>query len=629
MAQTDLYPILRAYANKKNSPFIDIDAFLEFLERYAKRKVETSDEWIKWTKDVGIKFWTEMSDLTEVGKCVLMADTPEGRIYMPFYYVDLLQEVYRSIDDNADSPFPCEENLHITLPEDQAKLVSVASDLGPFFEKGETEPLPVIKLIFPEGFGSALILAPMIPRRLMETAVLKARHYLRSHGNRDFAFHKLAPQFQGREKYLKEILDQIMIRPFDCINAMEAYGDFSWLFWAIFCSLVKKDIAKKKETLNEDIAAVQAACVIEACNSLYKARAVKQREQEMAFRELELHLEKPPFYFTLDQITRFTSAKGVALLGQYSAEALEAYIRKKTTETKDSSIPEWLILQGKGEKWYVRKEKYLPLCSRLLIDSRPLVKKAVTSRWVNLIRSSRTENAMEKDADFDKLLAAYTAKLTPPLAALLEDQKLLWVYEELEQTQGMIPASSRIFSRGQLIPMSALYVLRRKDLLTDARILLPFWYSVPIISAIVAFFKRLWKKNKNRNEADDEPEDVESGNKEATGDIRNAAKKVEAELVPKGQTLDSFLAELETRWSRLLNKQARANLVNDVNSLVRDNLRHSIRIHKTKKINREGLEEIVDGIVTHTPALQSLGGQDSLHMYMELYMIKLLLNIKM
>jgi hypothetical protein len=199
MAQTDLYPILRAYANKNNSPFIDIDVFMEFLEKYAKRKSETSDEWLKWTKDVGVKFWSEMSDLTETGKCALMADTPEGRIYMPFYFVDLLQEAYRSVDNGADSPFPGEENLHITIPEDQVRLITVASDMGPFFDKVETEPLPVIKLIFPEGFGSALILAPMIPRRLMEAAVLKMRHYLRSHSNRDYAFHKLTPQFQGRE----------------------------------------------------------------------------------------------------------------------------------------------------------------------------------------------------------------------------------------------------------------------------------------------------------------------------------------------------------------------------------------------------------------------------------------------
>jgi hypothetical protein len=46
MAQTtDLYPILKAYANKNNSPYIDIDLFLNFLEKYAVRKAQEHPEW--------------------------------------------------------------------------------------------------------------------------------------------------------------------------------------------------------------------------------------------------------------------------------------------------------------------------------------------------------------------------------------------------------------------------------------------------------------------------------------------------------------------------------------------------------------------------------------------------------
>jgi hypothetical protein len=627
VAQTDLYPILRAYANKNNSPFIDIDIFLEFLEKYARRKAETSAEWVKWTQEVGLKFWSEMAVLTEEEKCTLMADTPEGRIYMPFYYADLLQETYRSMDNSAGMPFPCEESLCITLPEDQARVINLDSNLAVFFGGGADEMPPVIKLMFPEGCGNALVLAPMIPGRLMEAALLKIRYYLRSHGNREYAYNKLVPQFQGREKYLKDILDQILTRPFDCIGAMESFGDFSWLFWAVFCSLVKSDIKKKKELLSEDMAALQAAYVIETCNGIYKAKAVKQREKEAAFRELEIHVEKPPFYFTLDHITKFTNSKGTLLVSQYSPEELEEYIKKKTTEAENGGIPEWLVLQGKGERWYVKKEKYLPLCSRFLIDSRPQVKKAVTSRWAGLIKNFRSEAAMEQDADFDRLLSACTAKLAPVLMALLEDQKLLWVYEEIEKAHGVIPPSSRIFNRGHLIPMSSLYVLRRRELLTDARIMLPFWYSIPVLSAIIAFFKNLAKGKKRKGETDDK-EEIETEDRDAAGDIKSAAEKTAEALIPKGKTLESWLTELEARWSRLLDKEARANLINDVNSLVKDSLRHAVRIHKTRKINEEGLGEIAGGIISRTPALQNLGGQDSLRLYMELYMVKLLLDIK-
>jgi hypothetical protein len=639
MAQsTDLYPILRAYANKNNSPYINIEKFIGFLETYSNRKAPEQPEWIRWTEETGLKFWSEMASLAESGKCVLMTDIPEGRIYMPYYYEDLLKEAYRSADNTADIPFPSEESLRITLPADQARIINLGSELAPFFEKdknpaeNQNPQTPIIKLIFSDDCGSALILDSMIPRRLMETALLKVRYYLRGHGNKEYALHKLSPQLQGKEKYLREILDQVLIRPLDCLSSMESFGDFSWLFWAYFCALVKNDIKKKKEILPEDLAALQAVLIIEICNGFYKARAVKQREREMAFRVLELKMEKTPCYFTMDEIVKFSNNKGVTLIGLYSREDLETYIKKRISEGGENELPPWLILQGeKGQRWYIKKEKFLPLCAKLLIDTRPQIKKEIIKRWTKLIQAFRTEAAMENDADFDKLLAAQTALLCPPLIALLKDQKLLFVYEELEQTQGFIPASSRIFKGDSLIPMNALYVIRRRDLITDAKILLPFWYSIPILTAIVAFFKNLGRKKRRKKDLDENitaEEETASENMDAR-DIQNAARDIETALVPQGQTLDEYLAELETRWLRLLNKQARQNLVEDVKSLIRDHLRQTIRMQKKKKISPEGLSEMAAALISHTPALRSIGGQDSLKLYMELYMVKLLLIFKM
>jgi hypothetical protein len=629
MAQTDLYPILKAYAKKNNSPYVNIDAFIEFLERYSNQKAEEKPEWAVWARETGIKFWSNLAPLVEAEKCVLLSDTFEGRIYMPFYYADTLQEAYKSIDNNAGLPFFSEESLGIVLPADQALIVNVESGLGRFFENAVTDLLPVVKLIFPEPYSSALVLAPMIPRRLMEAAFLKIRYYLRAHGNKEYAEHKLAPQLHGKEKYLHEILDRIMTRPLDCLPAMESYADFVWLFWSYFCAFVKNDMKKKKELLTEDLAVVQAALIIEVCNGFYKERAIRLREQEIAFRDLENHLDKPPLYYTMDQIVNFVNNKGVSLLSFYSTGDLGKYIEKKTTEGKDNLLPEWFVLTGKNaERWFIKKDKFLPLCAKLLIDSRPLIKKAVTSRWVKLIRAFMTEPAMEKDAEFNKLLALYTEKTAPVLTSILHDQKLLWVYEELEHSHG-IPEPSRIFNNGKLIPMNSLYVLNRKDLLSGAKILLPFWYSIPVLAIIINFFKNFGKKKKTKNEIlDDNETEEEISGRDAVKDIYNAARNVADQLVPRGQTLEVYLTELENRWSRLLNKQARSDLIDDVKSLIRDTLRQSIRMHRRQKITKDGLSETASGLIDRTAALRDLGGKDSLHLYMVLYMVKLLLIYK-
>jgi hypothetical protein len=657
MAQTtDLYPILKAYANKNGSPYISIEKFLSFLETYSARRAPEQPEWTKWTGETGVKFWSEMSGLVESERCVLLTDTAGDRIYMPYYYLDQIRESYHSVDDTADIPFPSEESLQITIPADQVKIFNLETDMAPFFESrrdetgmpvslkkqndrdggghsGNAPSLPaIVKLLFPENFGSVLIPAPMIPKRLMEAAILKVRHYLRTHGNREYALHKLSPSLQGRDKQLREMFDQIAIRPLDCLSAMESFSEFTWLFWAHFCALVKNDIKKKKETLAEDLAAIQAVFVIETCNGFYKSRAVKQREREIAFRALELRMEKPPYHYTIDAISKFTNDKGVSLLGLYSAEDLDGYIKKRLTEAESTGLPDWLVLQGKqGERWYIKKEKLLLLCAKLLIDTRPLVKQDITKRWMKLIRSFKSEAAMEKDADFDTLLGSCTATINPLLMALLEDPKLLYVYEELERVQKSIPASSRIFKGGKLIPMNALYGVRRKDLLADAKIMLPFWYSVPVLAAIAAFFSRLDRKRKTKkqSEAAVETNGDNAAEDEESKDIQNIARDIASRMVPQGQDLDDYLVNLEGRWSRLLNKQARQNLIEDVNSLVRDNLRHSIRIHKKKKISPEGLNELAADLLVRSPALQSLGAQDSLRLYMELYMVKLLLTFKM
>jgi hypothetical protein len=54
-----------------------------------------------------------------------------------------------------------------------------------------------------------------------------------------------------------------------------------------------------------------------------------------------------------------------------------------------------------------------------------------------------------------------------------------------------------------------------------------------------------------------------------------------------------------------------------------------MRVQKAKKISPESLSETAAALISRTPALRGLGGQDSLQLYMELYMVKLLLTFKM
>ncbi|MDR1947778.1 MAG: hypothetical protein LBQ38_00115, partial [Spirochaetaceae bacterium] len=122
MAQrTDLYSILMNYADKHHSPYIHIDTFIEFLEKYAGRHAEEWPEWKKWTIDTNVKFWGELSHLTEEGKCVLLDGDQEGQIYLAEFYAEMVRQTYNSPDEAASMPFPNEHSLQITIPADQVR----------------------------------------------------------------------------------------------------------------------------------------------------------------------------------------------------------------------------------------------------------------------------------------------------------------------------------------------------------------------------------------------------------------------------------------------------------------------------------------------------------------------------
>ncbi|MDR0312367.1 MAG: hypothetical protein LBI14_02095 [Treponema sp.] len=405
----------------------------------------------------------------------------------------LLREYYQKIDENGAMPFPDEESLGISISDDQAISLGVGSKLAAFTAEPKKPDSTVIRISFPEDYGTALVLAEHIPRKLIEACLLKIRHYLLQYGNKEYALHKLLVQLPGKEPSLKNIMNKIQIQPLDCYGIIAEGGEFSYLFWAYFCGLIKDDIKKRKDRFTNEHTAIQAVHVIEAFNGYYRSIAVKAKEKELAFKRLELNLAKPPFFYTMDQIVKFTGAKGLPLLGQYSTKELSEYLTKMTSKNIENKLPELLIFSGPGaERYFILKNKIPQLCTMLLAEAREKVKKTVKKHWQYLLKNYETEPAMETDKDFERRLIQFTETLCPMLNFLLEDPKLQLVYEEIDQSKEF--SSSRIFVKGVQAPYSSLFLLKRKEILEDIRLFLPFWHSIPAFVAICSFSKQFSRK---------------------------------------------------------------------------------------------------------------------------------------
>jgi hypothetical protein len=633
MAQrVDLYTILMSYANKRHSPYIDIDPCISFLEKYAMRVSQEQPEWKKWTSDAAVKFFNELRPLIENKKCEMLDGN--RRILMLDFYAELINPVYQDIDNNADSPFPDETSLGITLSDEEYQEVDI-DDMAEYMQNPQDSALPIVKIVFPENISAVLVMASAIPRPLLDAALLKLRNFLRIQNNKEFFQRRLLPQMQGRESLLRDGMNMLEIRPLDCILQIQTAAEFTCYFWACFCSTVKNELKKKKELLSIDVAAFQSLYIVEAFSSIFKETTLKKKEREQALKLLEDKLDRPPYLYTMDEIIKFTDNTGHALLGQYSEEDLENYLRSNSTAVDTRELAGLLIYRNKkGQQIFINKQKVFPYCARLLGEARTQIYKAVGNRWSRIMRDFRKELSMEKDEEFERLLVKYAVQLTPNLMSILQDKKTFLVQREVEHSLGGNPPTSRFYTpEGNLMPLGTLLMLKRKDILTDTRILLPIWYSIPILSSILAFFKHLGSNSKKTVASDDglseeTPHAAEEKTLSQEQGIKSAATQLIQKLSLNGQSPDAVMADLENKWQTLLNTEAKKQLITDVKSLVRDRLRRNLRLKANQKITVKTIEDLAVTIYAEVSVLQQLGDEDSITAYIKLYIAKLLLTIK-
>ena len=110
-------------------------------------------------------------------------------------------------------------------------------------------------------------------------------------------------------------------------------------------------------------------------------------------------------------------------------------------------------------------------------------------------------------------------------------------------------------------------------------------------------------------------------------EIREAAEKLAARYVPAGSNLDRELAAYERCWNFLLDKTARQNLTEDVNSIIRDYLRKVIKTLKGSTIDAERIHNLA-ATLSNIQELKKITAHEQLFMYIQLYIIRLLSNIK-
>ncbi|MDR2536845.1 MAG: hypothetical protein LBC46_00930 [Treponema sp.] len=632
-----LYSILTGYAQKKHSPLIEVNEFLDFLERYVKHHASEHQEWKNWSIGTRPKFWEELKQLTEAGTCIIQEKGKSRYLYLPKHCITLIDNAYHAnfkpSEDGMIPPFPSELSLKISLPPEAFIFIEV-NDLA-----SQLEDLPpqdaFISMSFPNPLlGSILLLGSTIANDFLEAAFVRVRYHLLKELNHDFFQKKLSHYFHDREEYPRDMLNKLIQKPGEVADNLLEGEESSYLLWLSFCGEVKNDLQNKKILSPDESTVLQAAYIIEQYNAFYNKIARKRKDKEEAFKELLVLLGRTPYLFKAGQIANFIGSDGRPLLiKHYTHQELSDYFDEIGT-AKEDKAPLLITLtdQKNNERWYILKQKLPLLCVRYLLDARPILKNAIVDHWEDVLLEYETEESMTNPSVFEIVLWRYLYSLIPPLAAMLEYKQISQLYMEIDNSWEGYSEFIKLFDRdtGKLYSLSTLLFLNQKNLLSEARERLPFLYMFPFIGAIIIFFRKQKQKKKAGSGQQSIPTHPAASKeipvtKEVPVTLKLVCSKLEAALVPEGYTLEWYLIRLYEKWAKLFkNKDEK---MDEMNRLIRNRLRRNAPLYKLSQINEDFLNEIADGLIENTPSLKHMD-QDSLKLYIKLYTLKLLRTMR-
>ena len=171
-------------------------------------------------------------------------------------------------------------------------------------------------------------------------------------------------------------------------------------------------------------------------------------------------------------------------------------------------------------------------------------------------------------------------------------------------------------------------MLHRGELYTDAKIMLPFWHSIPLFAWFIGLFKKrpVEKNTKFKEEKPKVQKKLEEKQISRKDELKQNALIIEKKLIPSGSTLEKEIENSLNAWNRILNKEARENLTEDVNSLIRDYFRKILRTLKTNTFNIERIENL-SKTLANTPSFQKIKEKKELETYIQLYILQIVKKI--
>lgn len=630
MATTaNLSSIIKYYAEKQRSGFIDFKEFCTYIKKYAEHHVEEQSELVKYLGDPAGTVNAELQGLSEKHLAAIITHGNKRTIVVFSYFISFFIERYNEILKNDSFPFPLVSDLPKLFPTNAIERRSATAYIPSLIDKDTSKTNQLYILEFSQEIPALLIPSKIPMMLLIEAAQQKIRKILKKEDHHDYFLKKLRVANASKELTIKNFYSRFVDANENNFSQL-ADGD-DYYFWNQLLYFIKQDYIKIQDRTQDDTSVLQSVIIAEIHSSYLKAKFQDNQKKKEALAELEGNLGRPPYFFSMNQILKFKDKTGKELYGTISEEDLKQTLQRLTTEGESNELPPLLVFKvSSGTRYFVYKKNVMQVIVRLCNEGHDSIEKYLEDKWYNKLMNHEKLMEMTSAPHFENELHKLVEANSPVLHALLTSNFMtLLAYEHDDN----IPKDFRLFVNGQLLPYHDLLMLKNTKILANAKARLPFYYTMPIISWIFALFTS--KKHKDNSGSSKklvedplenlEEESSSSQKKNRAEVLSSKAKSLSAEFIPEGSTLDRELNYLEKQWNKRLSKEAYNMLLEDVNALIRDYTRRVLRTLSESTFTKERVQNLADNLV-QTPNMQRIGNAKALKEYVALYMLRLISN---
>ncbi len=649
----ELRKLLKAYIHKTQEPELSYSNFRSLLDKYLERYEGELKELASVKNELDVHLPTLLDELGDEG-VIEVVPKPDGSKTIRYleYYRELLEQRYKVVQARSDTPLPSEQNFSVVFPPDIVIPVDVKVDFISYLELGENQPPRILRIQFPDLSKSLLVTTPLLHRVLLEISLQKIRQYLRNQKNATYIQHKLVPLFRGRERILKDQIINVLTKPDLTIQDLMNPTDFIYQFWSQTTSFLLKELLEKKEKLEEENDLAIAAYLVGAYSIFFKGKTTKEKETETALKTLSGYFEKSPYAYTFHDIYGFKDSKGFPLVKKIDNPSLQQFLDNKTTPADPKSLPEIIKVKTVDKKEYFISKTTV---ARFLLERSFSLFREIRARiiqdWYEALEADEKRKEFKEPQAFEEYALSILKQLDPLFFSLLNFSLLFLILEQVKPNPMEKEFLESVLDRkGKKInPISKIFRLYPEDLLAEAKLKLPFWKTIPILKQIVQFFIRLYstqpKVSKSKKSAEQTAMTLgtttASTGEEVPSESPSPSSSERAQRVKFQKTIEALkaryvgpkadikreLKDLIDLWNTLLDPKAKENLVEDVNSLVRDFLRKLKIAQRYQAPTPERLEKLAEELVAHE-ALEKIRNKEALKKYIILYMLEVLGKVR-